>query len=345
MHDARRYDAVARPPPCPPPRSPLALRAAVSRSPPRPHISPPRGGAAAEHGVHLGTPMATPPAAAAAAPVPCATGGSCGCTWGSAISGLGKQCMGLGAAPGGRVTAEECEAFCCHHSAFGLGGEFNPVDAAAGTKGGLCDLWQLIPVADIPDASYASNCFIGVVGTTYSCEKSQGSLEHVEWQGARQCLGLAPEGWGWPFVVVLSMAAGLYFGAGTVYRQRVGGAAGWKALPHAQAWGELRALVADGAAFARSGGRKGGGGGAAPAKERLRADVEAASPPKKKAKKAKKERHGGKEGKKGVGQPKEKHQRTAATLSASSAASGGGADEKKTTASGGGGRWVRLVTT
>jgi hypothetical protein len=121
-------------------------------------------------------------------PVPCATS-ECGCKWGEALSGLDKQCQGLGAAPGGHISAEECEAFCCHHSTFGTGGHFTPDD---GRPSGFCDLWQYMSVSDLPDATYKWTCFVGVSGTEYACGKNSPALAHVSWLGARHCLGTAP---------------------------------------------------------------------------------------------------------------------------------------------------------
>eukprot|EP01052_Picozoa_sp_SAG31_P002278 SAG31_NODE_79_length_27235_cov_6.268868_7_plen_187_part_00 len=180
--------------------------------------------------------------------VACAAGNDCGCKWGEELSGLDKQCMGLGAAPGGHISASDCEAFCCHHSRFGTGGEYTTAD---GVKGGFCDLWQWLPVSALPDSTYKWNCFVGVSGTVYPCGKNQPALAHVSWSGSRQCLGVAPASWGWPFVLMFALSAALYFGGCTVYRQHIHGLAGWAALPHAVLWRELHALVADGMEFVR----------------------------------------------------------------------------------------------
>ena len=137
-------------------------------------------------------------------------------------------------------------------------------------------------------------------------------------------------------MMVFGLAAALYFGGGTAYRQRMGGAKGWDVLPHAELWWELRALVSDGVAFSQarasgSGGGGGGGGlrklpdaGSAAKKERL-LESELDSPNKEKREKREKKQK--KE------EPRQPDDMTPAAL--------GG---PKTTSSGGGGKWVHVPT-
>ena len=81
-----------------------------------------------------------------------AAGGD-GCLWADPLIGVDKQCMGLLSAPGGRISREACEAYCCAHRS-GPGGL--PME-----NGQHCDLWQWMGVAVLPDASYKSTCFLG----------------------------------------------------------------------------------------------------------------------------------------------------------------------------------------
>ena len=186
------------------------------------------------------------------------------CIWREPLSGLDKQCMGLGAAPGGHISAKECEAFCCAHR-FGGGA----TDGVAGllvdqpAKIGFCDVWQWVSAAQLPDTTYKYTCFIGVRpednGGAYSCGKNAPDLTSVRWEGGRDCAGLAPALWGDTVLLFVVVLGGLYFGLGTAYKRHTSGARGWAALPHAAFWLELRALVQDGMALARgAGGRENG---------------------------------------------------------------------------------------
>ena len=73
-----------------------------------------------------------------------------------------------------------------------------------------------------------------------------------------------PPGWGWPFLGALLLAAAAYAGGGVAASRVAGGgrgASGAQTHPHYQHWVGLRALVADGIAYAAGRRRSGDGGG------------------------------------------------------------------------------------
>ena len=177
------------------------------------------------------------------------------CLWSEPLNGLDTQCMGLGAAPLGRGSQAECEAYCCNHRVG------NPTSATMKTEDGVstgtyCGVWQWMPPSQMPDATYKWSCFVGDSEKQYTCGKSQGELAPVKWAGGRKCLGLAPDNWGLTFVVVFGLGTALYVGGGSMIGARAyAGSASLRAHPHYQRWTEIRGLCADGLSFIRGGRR------------------------------------------------------------------------------------------
>ena len=75
--------------------------------------------------------------------------------------------------------------------------------------------------------------------------------------------------WGWSFVAMALVGAGLYVGGGVGYARKTGGGAGagLAAHPHYRMWQSVHAMVMDGIAFAK--GRANGGGGSRGVYERV----------------------------------------------------------------------------
>lgn len=271
------------------------------------------------------------------------------CLWESseAVSGLNKQCMGLGAAPVGHGSEAECEAYCCAHR-FPLA-KIVPED---GTGNGYCDLWQWVSTEDLPDASYKWNCFIGTRpgdrgGAEYSCGTNQPSMAHIVWTGGRECLGPTPLWWGDRLIAVFAMMAGIYIGVGTVWGARVSGVSGRAAVrahPHWRQWEEVAALVEDGVAFAR-GRRRAGGGVGGEQRERLYVEAPGGDVSPRGSKQGKKEKKAKRA--KGDGGNEAKKERSSSASprpAAAEAAPAAPAAPATSVASGGGGRWVHIPT-
>lgn len=281
------------------------------------------------------------------------------CLWAEPEAGLDNQCMGLGAAPGGRISRQQCEEYCCAHR-YPLA----KITAEDGVgTGGHCDLWQWAPPSELPDATYKWSCFIGVRaedrgGAKYTCGKNAPDLAHVAWSGGQTCLGPAPSRWGAEFVLVFGLVACVYVGGGSAWGARVSGdAVHVRAHPHYSRWEAVHALCIDGVGFAR-GQRASSRQTLAGHREESRyheapsgaaRDASRSHKSRRSEKKAKKEKPSADDGKTA---PRDAADNTApaAAADAAGAAGGGGGggaagrSGAPSVASGGGGRWVHIPT-
>eukprot|EP01052_Picozoa_sp_SAG31_P000517 SAG31_NODE_15_length_37942_cov_32.078297_22_plen_272_part_00 len=154
-------------------------------------------------------------------------------------------------------------------------------------------------------------------------------------------------GEGWTFSWIVLTLAATYLLVGIAFKYKRGTRGTWQLLPHGDKWRELGALVADGIAFAKTG----GGARAAAARpeqrksqgNRTAADqnsVIGKSTTVQKEKKDKKDQKAKTEKKEKKGKT-EKTEHEASLLTASAQAKSA-VMESKTTSSGGGGRWVHV---
>lgn len=263
--------------------------------------------------------------------------GSSECLWSEPLTGLDIQCMGLGAAPLGRGTQAECEAYCCDHRVG------NPASATMKTEDGVstgeyCGVWQWMPPSQMPDSTYKWSCFVGGSEKQYTCGNSQGKLAHVTWSGGRKCRGLAPDNWGTTFVVIVGLGAALYVGGGSVIGARAyGGSTSLRAHPHYRRWTEIQGLCADGLAFVHNGRR------ASMGQKEYSGYAEA--PFGGKGKKSKSTKHStSSRGKKSGQEPTERVHSEAVNTSVAvlSAGATGAQLPNRSVAASGGGRWVHV---
>lgn len=173
---------------------------------------------------------------------------NCMCEW--ATSSAWKQVAGLAKAPAeAQGDAEACERWCCNMNADWHDG---PVGQGGKAGTGRCQVWQYMP----PDPAGKLNlgCWAGIQvvgdGATYGQVKQTHSSE---WIGASGCLGIGTD-WGTPFLIVLFLGIATYLGVGVLYNKKQG-ARGKDLLPHRTKWQNIYALVLDGLAFARGGGK------------------------------------------------------------------------------------------
>eukprot|EP01043_Picozoa_sp_COSAG02_P004978 COSAG02_NODE_132_length_34701_cov_707.955234_14_plen_318_part_00 len=173
---------------------------------------------------------------------------NCMCEW--STSSAWKQVAGLAKAPDeAQDDAEACERWCCTMNA----GWHDGLPSQGGKAGvGRCQVWQYMP----PDPTGKLNlgCWAGIQvvgdGATYGQVKAAHSSE---WIGASGCLGIGTD-WGTPFLIVLFLGTTAYLGGGALYNKKQG-ARGKDLLPHRAKWQNIYALVLDGLAFARGGGK------------------------------------------------------------------------------------------
>ena len=168
---------------------------------------------------------------------------------------------------------------------------------------------------------------------------------------------------GWTIVAVLLLGGSAYLGGGTMIGKRTGGAGqGLTTHPHHPRWVALAALVSDGVAFARVGGRErpGGyrqlGGGSAgrlseesggKSKHSSSNSSKASSSPDQKRSSSKKKKGGSsgegeREGERSPPPPPPAKQSSQNEEAAPPAKKGEAVAAAASTASGGGGRWVHV---
>jgi hypothetical protein len=241
-------------------------------------------------------------------------------------------------------STQACELVCCKALLI----TDAPAAAQAPAQTGPCDIWQH------GGGTGAAGCWLGIDNS-----KRRPPLPIVQGQTAIWAGGtgrLANSNWGWSFLAVACLGAGIYVGGGVVAGGRVAGQVrGVQAHPHYSAWLQIYGMVIDGFRLTRS--RVHGGGRATEAVSEAttrQTDGKVTDSPKSSDKTKRKGKHKGEHGAKTSTASGRMERKPGDTMSrgnldeslvASASQSPSTSQEtsqSQTTEAGGGGRWVHV---